>query len=136
MAGDVKKRINQTAEPFAYWQADGTTTIVASASRVTTTNHTGFNVRTLNAVTIDPDVTVVTGSSPTLDLAVQGANEDVSAQYVDLTATDGTVFAQEVGVADPDAKVFATRGFNFIRIRAVIGGSSPDFTYVVLLTKA
>ena len=133
MAELVKKRIVQGLLPF--WQASGTTTLVASAARTVTTNHSGFDVNSLNAVTIDPDITATSGT-PTLDLAVQGANEDVSAEYVDLTATDGTVFAQVTGVTDPAAKVFPTRGFKFIRIRAVIGGGSPSLTYVVLATKA
>lgn len=135
MAGDVKKRINQTAEPFAYWQADGNTTIVPSASRTTTTNHAGFNVHTLNAVTLDPDVTASSGT-PTLDFEIQVANEDIDAEYQTIEATDGTVFAQITGVTDPAAKVFPTHGFNFLRVRAVIAGGTPDVTYVVVLSKA
>lgn len=114
----------------------GTTTIVPSAARTATTNHSSFDVSAFrgSVVNIDPDVTAASGTSPTLDLVVQQSC-DAGASYFEVQDVLGDAFAQATGVTDPAAKNYPVR-CTLLRVRAVIGGTTPSFTYVVTLKKA
>lgn len=114
---------------------DGTQNIVPSAARTTTTNHSAFDVSLLrgSVVGIDPDVTAVSGTGPTLDLAVQQSNDGVT--WFETQDVLGDAFTQVTAVTNPALKNFLVVA-NLFRIRAVIAGTSPSFTYIVDLKAA
>ena len=117
----------------AVYMPSGSTEIVPSAARTVTVNHDAWDVSKFRGlcVTIDPNVTAASGTSPTLDLIVQQSSDGYT--WHDTNDVKGAAFAQVTAVINPAAKSFQIKG-NLLRIRAVIGGTTPSFTYVVTLS--
>ena len=117
----------------AVYMPSGSTDLVSSAARTITTNHDIWDVGKFpgRCVTIDPNVTAASGTSPTLDLIVQQSSDGDT--WHDTNDVKGTAFAQVTAVSNPAAKSFQIKG-NLLRVRAVIGGTTPSFTYVVTLS--
>lgn len=113
----------------------GTTVIVPSAARTATTNHASFDVALMQGrvVGIDPNVTAASGTAPTLDLVVQQSYDNVT--WFETQDVLGDAFAQVTGVSNPAQKNFLVVA-PLLRIRAVIGGTTPSFTYTVDLKAA
>lgn len=113
----------------------GTTTVVPSAARTSTTNHSSFDVSRFkgSVVFIDPNVTASSGT-PTGDLAVQQSC-DGGTSYFETRDVLGDAFAQVTGVTNPAGKNYPVY-CSLLRMRMVIGGGSPSLTYVVTLAKA
>jgi hypothetical protein len=108
-----------------YYEAEETRTTqqVASAARTATANGTAFDTADVDEITGTLDVTVVSGTNPTLDVILQ-------------TTADGTnyytvgAFTQKVATG-AEARVFTGLG-SLSRWRWTIGGTgTPTFTFSV-----
>ena len=113
---------------------DGATALHPSAAETATDTGTIFDCRKLRGkyVTVDPDITASGGTSPTLDLFM--AFSDDGSNFTRVQDSVGTDFAQEVGVADPDAKDFLVAG-DYLRLEWDITGSAGQtFTFVAPLS--
>ncbi len=64
------------------------------------------------------------GTTPTLDVRLQHADNDVAAEYTDIP---GAAFGQKTGVSFQELNVQNTK--RFIRAIAAIGGGTPSFTF-------
>lgn len=100
-------------------------TAFTSAARITTENGVKLNVGDYNELTLFLDITVVSGTTPTLDIKVQGF-DTLGSKWVDL----GYAFAQKTTVSTDVLKLDNTKPFGK-RIRAVatIAGTTPSFTF-------
>lgn len=125
-----------------------TGTVFASAARTTTTNSSDQTLDTADdpasvpgAIVLFLDVSVVSGTSPTLDIKVQ-MKDPISGNYVDMPSA---AFAQKTAVGTdtltiyPGALTIANRQVNAIlpktwRLVATIGGATPSFTFSVGLS--
>lgn len=111
-------------------------TVLASASRTATANSGDQLSSGASGIHLVLDVTVVTGTGPTLDVKIQ-RKDSLSGKYVDLP---GAAFAQKAGVGTDDLVVYpgvaetANRSVSDViseewRAVATIGGTTPDFTF-------
>lgn len=111
-------------------------TVFSSAARTATEDsadqvHAGYR-----GVHLVLDITVVSGTTPTLDVKLQRKDE-TSGKYVDIP---GAAFAQKTGTGTDDLVVYpgvaetANRSVSDIlseawRVVATIGGTTPSFTF-------
>jgi hypothetical protein len=89
-------------------------------------NTADINVESFTSARFWIRVTAVSGSSPTLAVYVEGKHEHIGdyetlVSRTNITATGGYLIGSQV-----DNLVF-----KFIRIRWVLGGTSPSFTFTV-----
>jgi|GEM_PF-3835853 len=96
-----------------------------SATRTSSGNTSDIDVSSYRSIRFLLKVTSVSGTSPTLDVYIEGKYEQTGDYEVLLQRTgvnaNGTYFMGQV-----DNLVFRN-----IRIRWVIGGTSPSFTFTV-----
>jgi hypothetical protein len=105
-------------------------TLVELGSRSATFNSDALDVLSYGAIGIDMDVQNVSGSSPTLDVVIQHRSDD------SLGWTTLYTFAQVTAVAHAFRCIPNTTEFGFLKeIRAVctIGGTTPNFTFAILV---
>jgi hypothetical protein len=111
-------------------------TIFASAARTATANSADQNSSGAKGVHLVLDITVATGTTPTLDVKVQRKDAE-SGKYVDIP---GAAFAQKTtnGIDDlvvyPGIAETANRSVSDVlseewRAVATIGGTTPSFTF-------
>lgn len=108
------------------------TPLLQTAARTATANGTAKNLgaslpQTLMAVL---DSAAGTGTTPTLDVKVQGSNDGTT--WVDT----GAVFTQVVAVASFQRKDVGQPVYKQYRAVSTIGGTTPSFTYSVHLIGA
>lgn len=116
-------------------------TLVASAARTTSGNGSDYECYNLTAAHFFLNVSAASGTTPTLDVKIQG-KDPVSATYFDLVA-----FAQKTGtgtgrvviglgaVDDTNTDNVANAPLpNVIRAAWTIGGGTPSFTFSVGLS--
>jgi hypothetical protein len=89
-------------------------------------NSSDIDVSTLRSIRIMAKVTSVSGTSPTLDIYVEGKYESTG-DYVPLLSRTGITATgvYELGQLD-------NLCFRYIRVRWVVGGTSPSFTFSVV----
>jgi hypothetical protein len=89
-------------------------------------NSADIDVSTLRSIRIMVKVTSVSGTSPTLDIYIEGRYE-ATGDYVPLLSRTGITATgvYELGQLD-------NLCFRFIRIRWVLGGTSPSFATAVV----
>jgi hypothetical protein len=87
-------------------------------------NSSDIDVSTISAMEIEIKVTSVSGTTPTLDVYVEGKFE-VSGDYKPL--------AYQTGITATGSWFFTINPliFRYIRVKWVVGGTSPSFTFAV-----
>lgn len=104
-------------------------TLFTSAARTTTTNGDGAFINGSNVVAY-VDCTAASGTSPTLDVKLQG-QDPVSGTWFDT----GDSFTQLITTGNQ--RIEATVSDSIVRAVATIGGTAPSFTFTVgLVAKA
>jgi len=93
-------------------------TVTANGSTV------DIDVSTISALEIELKVTAVSGTSPTLDVYIEGKFE-ATGDYKPL--------ASQTGITATGVWFFTINPliFRYIRVRWVVGGTSPSFTFTV-----
>lgn len=104
-----------------------TKTVLASAARTATGTSSGLGLATepSSKVAIGLDVTAVSGTSPTLDIAVEWSHDGSTW----LAAQSADTFTQATA-ATAAVKVFDVKG-QHLRVAYTIGGTAPSFTFSV-----
>lgn len=104
-----------------------TTAAVASAARTATATGTAFDTDNLDSITGTLTVTVVSGTTPTLDVTLETTGDGTN--YYTVGA-----FVQKTAAATADAKVFGPLGA-LSRWKWTIGGTAtPTFTFSISAT--
>lgn len=98
--------------------------LLASAARTTTTTGTGQATGNKGTARLFLNVTAGSGTTPTLDVAIQ-TSYDGSTNWVAI----GTAFTQATGVTS-QRKVYPGCD-RYIRAVATIAGTTPSFTFSV-----
>lgn len=100
------------------------TSITLAASAARTSSGAGASVDLGSASTVDLaiQVTAVSGTTPTLDLALQTSDDGAAWQPLESTARI---------VAPGRRKVRAAGSLRYVRVSWTIGGTSPSFTFSV-----
>lgn len=122
-----------------------------AAAEAATATSTAANIGLADSYTLVINVTTVTGTSPTLDMVVQGSI-DLGTTYANLplrtaqiTAAgvhyisfrnglaQGEVGFNQAGVADTGGALTKDVVFDprFIKVKSTIGGTNPAFTYTI-----
>lgn len=114
---------------ISYPDTQGRTTAVelhASSAETATGQSVAVDLTEYDEAVLLLDVTAASGTSPTLDIKLQTSHD--GDDWYDL----GDAFAQQTGVAKPDALKITNFGSN---VRAVwtIGGTTPSFTFSLQL---
>lgn len=116
--------------------------IMAPAAKTSTANTTGVAIGdgTLDDAIIILNIGAVTGTSPTLDVAVQTSNASggtytTAVSFAQKTASNAnTVSSVQLNL---DGKNSAGNDQKFVRLALTLGGTSPSFTCgAVMLVKA
>ena len=111
-------------------------TIFASAARTATVNSADFTNYNARSIKFVLDITAASGTTPTLDVKIQG-KDTLSGKYQDIT---GATIAQKTGVSTDDltialgVTVVVNRSVSNIvpriyRVVATIAGTTPSFTF-------
>jgi len=87
-------------------------------------NTTDINVEPFTAMEVEVKVTAVSGTTPTLQVCIQG-KFGTTGDYKDLACTD-TITATGIWFLTVNPLMFKT-----IRARWVVGGTTPSFTFRV-----
>jgi hypothetical protein len=87
-------------------------------------NSSDIDVSTISAMEIEIKVTSVSGTTPTLDVYVEGKFE-ASGDYKPITS--------QTGITATGSWFFTVNPliFRYVRVRWVVGGISPSFTFAV-----
>jgi hypothetical protein len=107
-----------------------------SAARTATVNGSDVNNWRHRGVRLWLDITVVSGTTPTLDVKVQ-SKDHISGKYVDIPSA---AFVQKTATGSDDLLVYpgvaetANRSVSDVlpktfRVVATIGGTTPSFTF-------
>jgi hypothetical protein len=88
-------------------------------------NSADIDVSTVSALEIELKVTSVSGTTPTLDVYIEGKFEATG---------DYKVLASQTGITSTGIWFFTINPliFRYIRVRWVVGGVSPSFTFTVV----
>ena len=118
----VETTIKQPVDIQDHWQES--VALLPSAARTTSGNTADIDVGRFICAEICLDVTAVSGTNPTLDVYIEGKSQ-VSGKYK-------TLFSQ-TGINSVGTWWFTitTLAFKYIRVRWVIGGTNPSFTFSV-----
>lgn len=103
--------------------------LLPSAARTADGTSAVFEAQNATRVAVTLDVTAASGTSPTLDVKLQG-KDPASGEWFDIaTFTQATgVTTETVWVGGGADTEFLTRTF---RVSYTIGGTSPSFTFSV-----
>lgn len=87
-------------------------------------NTADIDVSTISAIELELKVTAASGTSPTLDVYIEGKFE-VTGDYKPL--------ASQTGITGTGTWFFTIDPlrFRYVRVRWVVGGTSPSFTFTV-----
>ena len=87
-------------------------------------NSPDIDVSTISALEVELKVTAVSGTSPTLDVYIEGKFE---------TTGDYKTLASQTGITSTGTWFFTINPlvFRYVRVRWVVGGTSPSFTFGV-----
>jgi hypothetical protein len=87
-------------------------------------NYTDIDVSPYSVLEIEIKVTAVSGTSPTLDVYIEGKFENTG---------DYKTLASQTGITATGIWYFTINpnAFRYIRVRWVVGGTSPSFTFRV-----
>ena len=102
---------------------DALAVLQAAVTKTATFNGTGFDLQTrapLRGVAVSIDVTAVSGTSPTCTFIVQESSDN-------STFNDHASTAEVTAVGKHQVQV--TTNKRYVRLRAVIGGTTPSFDY-------
>ena len=102
-----------------------TVELLASAARTSSGQGAAVEIHGKELI-VTLDVTVVSGTSPTLDVKLEHSPD--GAKWTDL----GAAFAQKT-TAGREAKAF-TQLHGFVRVNFTIAGTTPSFTFSVEAT--
>jgi hypothetical protein len=97
--------------------------ILPSAARTASGITSDINVEKFIAAEVCVDVTAVSGTSPTLDVYLEGKDQ-LSGKYKTIWSQTGIN-----AVGTYWSPTISTLAFKYIRLRWVIGGTSPSFTF-------
>ena len=97
-------------------------TITPSSAKTTNGNSGDIDVGRFIAGEICVDVTAVSGTGPTLDLYLEGKDQ-LSGKYKEIWHPDTITGVTTVWYS------LVNFGFKYIRLRWVLGGTSPSFTF-------
>ena len=107
----------------------------ASGAETANTTSTAVELGDKAVMSLTVDVTVVTGSSPTMTVVIEGSDDGVNWHELGTVGANGyrvgttaTAPSNFTGTGTVRCTLPAAR---FVRSRSVIGGSSPSFTYSV-----
>jgi hypothetical protein len=98
--------------------------LLPSAARTASSNTADIDVGRFICGEICLDVTAVSGTSPSLDVYIEGKNQ-VSGKYKTLFSQTGITAVWTWWFT------ITTLAFKYIRVRWVISGTSPSFTFSV-----
>lgn len=103
---------------------------LASAARIASGNVSGLSVAPFREIALDVNVTAVSGTSPTLQLFLDRLMAD-GATYSPLWQSSIITTAQQMPPVSigPGCSVAHSIGL-FVRLRWVIAGTSPSFTFI------
>jgi len=118
----LETTIKQPIDIQDHWQES--VTLLPSAARTTSGNTADIDVGRFICAEICLDVTSVSGTSPTLDVYIEGKDQ-VSGKY--------KVLFSQTGITAVGTYWFTitTLAFKYLRVRWVIGGTTPSFTFSV-----
>jgi hypothetical protein len=118
----VEATIKQPIDVQDHWQESAT--LLPSAARTASGNTADIDVGRFMCGEICLDVTAVSGTNPTLDVYIEGKDR-LSGKYK-------TLFSQ-TGITAVGTYWFTitTLAFKYLRVRWVIGGTTPSFTFSV-----
>lgn len=106
------------------WVRGEDLTLHASAAETVTVNGSAQNSEEASTLDLFLDVTVVSGTSPTLDVKIQ-TRDGSSDSWVDVTPA----FTQATGVTSERKRITGLgKQYRFV---ATIGGTSPNFTFAL-----
>lgn len=118
----VETTIKQPVDVQDHWQEN--VVIAPSAARTASGNTSDIDVGRFICGEICLDVTAVSGTTPTLDVYVEGKDQ-LSGKYKVLFSQTGiSAVGTYWGTVNP-------LPFKYIRARWVIGGTSPSFTFSI-----
>jgi len=102
----------------------GSLTLVTSGARTSSGNSSDIDILHYRNLDILIDVTAVSGTSPTLDVYIDGKFTAARKYYP---------IAQQTGITNVSQYLLQLRSipYRYIRVRWVIGGTSPSFTFGV-----
>jgi len=118
-----------------------------SAAQTASSNSASSAINTLTMAALNLDVTAVSGTTPVLDLFLQGSDDDtewfdVVADSVIETANaaaEGTVTTNARDIADGVTAVVKATAiykhlpYRYVRIKWIISGTTPSFTFSAVL---
>jgi len=113
-------------------------TIFTSVARTTTTNSTDQTKTAGVGIKLYLDISAASGSSPTLDIAVQG-KDPVTGMYFGIpdvsfaqkTGTGGDTLTLYPGIAETANRSISDILPKTWRVVATIGGGTPSFTFTI-----
>jgi len=111
-------------EEQSVYKPPGTTLFLGT---VTASGNTAdLDVSTISALELELKVTAVSGTSSTLDVYIEGKFEATG---------DYKVLASQTGITATGTWFFTINPlvFRYIRVRWVVGGTSPSFTFTVAM---
>lgn len=104
-----------------------TETVVASAARTASGNSSAVaGYGPIESIRAQLNVTASSGSSPTLDVTIEDSLDGTNWNTVGTFTQKTTTGRQVINVAEPFS--------DNVRVKWVIGGSSPSFTFDVVLS--
>jgi hypothetical protein len=118
----VEATIKQPIDVQDHWQEG--IALLPSAARTASGNTADIDVGRFICGEICLDVTAVSGTNPTLDVYIEGKDQ-LSGKY--------KVLFSQTGISAVGTYWFTitTLAFKYLRVRWVIGGTSPSFTFSV-----
>jgi len=102
----------------------GSLTLLGSGARTSSSNSSDIDILHYRNLDVLIDVTAVSGTSPTLDVYIDGKFTAVGKYYP---------IASQTGITTTGQWLLQLRNipYRYIRVRWVIGGTSPSFTFGV-----
>jgi cell wall-associated NlpC family hydrolase len=120
---EVETTIQKPVDIQNHWQEN--VAIAPSAARTASGNTNDIDVARFLKAEICIDVTAVSGTTPTLDVYVEGKDQ-LSGKYKTLFSQTGINAVGTFWTPNP-----IDIAFKYIRARWVIGGTSPSFTFSI-----
>ena len=103
-------------------------TALASAARTASVNSQSFDIGEAQTLQGYLNITAASGTSPTLDVTIQDSPDGTI--WFDAAAfTQATAASTQVKLANSATRVLA----KYVRVKTVIGGTTPSFTFTVHL---
>jgi hypothetical protein len=119
---DVETNYKKPVDIQDHWQES--VVLVPSGARTASGSTTDIDVGRFMCAEICLDVTAVSGTSPSLDVYIEGKDQ-MSGKYKVLFSQTG------INAVSTYWFTITTLAFKYIRVRWVISGTSPSFTFSV-----